>query len=100
MVMNMLLKRISILLLLTISMAGAYARPGGNREERQQQRSMERNENQDRRSLDQQQYRVPDSGGQPADDGSRRHGRMSPEERRALRRQINEAGQDIYITKP
>lgn len=30
----------------------------------------------------------------------RRPGRMSPEERRALRRQINEAGHDIYLSKP
>ncbi len=29
----------------------------------------------------------------------RRPGRMSPEERRALRRQINEAGQDIYAPR-
>jgi uncharacterized membrane protein len=32
-------------------------------------------------------------------DGSRRGGRMSPEDRRALRQQINEAGQDIYNPK-
>ena len=30
----------------------------------------------------------------------RRHGRMTPEERRALRRQIDEAGHDIYSPKP
>lgn len=30
----------------------------------------------------------------------RKTGRMSPEDRRALRRQINEAGQDIYSRKP
>lgn len=29
-------------------------------------------------------------------DGQRRQGRMTPEERRALRRQIDEASQDIY----
>jgi hypothetical protein len=31
-----------------------------------------------------------------ASDNARRQGRMSPEERRALRRQIDEAGHDIY----
>lgn len=29
----------------------------------------------------------------------RKQGKMTPEERRALRRQINEAGQDIYVPK-
>lgn len=32
-------------------------------------------------------------------DNSRRGGRMSPEERRALRRQIDEAGHDLYTPK-
>ncbi|KAB8045360.1 hypothetical protein [Janthinobacterium aquaticum] len=31
---------------------------------------------------------------------SRRTGRMTPDERRDLRRQINEAGQDIYSNPP
>jgi hypothetical protein len=33
---------------------------------------------------------------QRSDDGERRPSRLSPEERKALRQQINEAGQDIY----
>jgi hypothetical protein len=33
-------------------------------------------------------------------DASRRNGRLTPDERRDLRRQINEAGQDIYSTPP
>ena len=42
---------------------------------------------------------------QPAADqghpeGARRNSRMTPDERRDLRRQINEAGQDIYATPP
>lgn len=32
----------------------------------------------------------------PAGDAARRGGRLSPEERRALRRQIDEAGADLY----
>jgi uncharacterized membrane protein YebE (DUF533 family) len=31
---------------------------------------------------------------------ARRNGRLTPEERRDLRRQINEAGQDIYANNP
>lgn len=33
------------------------------------------------------------------DEGERRGSRLSPEERRALRQQINEAGQDLYQPK-
>lgn len=33
-------------------------------------------------------------------DASRRNGRMTPDERRDLRRQINEVGQDIYANPP
>ena len=33
-------------------------------------------------------------------EASRRNGRLTPDERRDLRRQINEAGQDIYSNQP
>lgn len=33
-------------------------------------------------------------------DASRRNGRLTPDERRDLRRQINEVGQDIYANPP
>ncbi|WP_242404553.1 hypothetical protein [Janthinobacterium agaricidamnosum] len=33
-------------------------------------------------------------------ESSRRNGRLTPDERRDLRRQINEAGQDIYANPP
>ncbi|MDB5763424.1 MAG: hypothetical protein JWQ21_2419 [Herminiimonas sp.] len=106
--MNMLFKKISISLLLMISMVSAFANPGQNRGDRdaahaarQQQRAMDQGESQGGR---QQQYRQFDQGRQPDNgnpnagpDGSRKPGRMSPEERRALRRQINEAGHDIYV---
>ncbi len=37
--------------------------------------------------------------GRRQDDGERRPPKLSPEERRALRQQINEAGQDLYPPK-
>jgi hypothetical protein len=37
---------------------------------------------------------------QQQQDGFRRNGRLTPDERRDLRRQINEAGQDIYPNTP
>ncbi len=98
--MNMLLGKISISLLLMLSMTSLFARPD-NREgreaehaARQQQRSIESGEYQSGRRINQEQSRQGDNG-----DGGRKNGRLSPDERRALRRQINEAGQDIYIPK-
>lgn len=51
-------------------------------------------------------FELPDVGNYPqsgtdfsAPDNSRKHGRLSPEERRALRRQINEVGHDLYTPK-
>jgi hypothetical protein len=41
---------------------------------------------------------APEPGAQPARAG--RRGRLTPEERRALRQQINEAGQGIYQSPP
>lgn len=41
-------------------------------------------------------YAAIDSEGGSGSERGRRPGRLSPEERRALRRQINEAGSDLY----
>jgi hypothetical protein len=41
----------------------------------------------------------PDHSAGSPNDSARRQGKMSPEERRALRRQIDEAGADIYRPK-
>jgi hypothetical protein len=41
----------------------------------------------------------PDNQASQTADNARRQGRMSPEERRALRRQIDEVGHDIYAPK-
>jgi len=38
-------------------------------------------------------------GSFPDQDAAQRRGKMSPDERRELRRQIDEAGQDIYRSK-
>jgi len=44
-------------------------------------------------------YGALNENGMNSADNSRRTGRMSPEERRALRRQIDEAGHDLYPPK-
>lgn len=64
-------------------MGMAYAQQN---ERRQDQRDDRRGA--DRNDTQRSSYQVPDQ---------RRVMRLSPEERQALRRQINEAGQDIYV---
>jgi hypothetical protein len=72
-------------------------RTNGPQEDPQQaQRQGERRRNTD--------YVLPESSGYGSQaesnaEHNRKQGRMSPEERRALRRQIDEAGHDIYTPK-
>ena len=54
---------------------------------REQQRMADQMREEQRRQMQQ---------GDPNRDGGRRGGRLTPDERRDLRRQINEAGMDIY----
>jgi hypothetical protein len=90
--MTVLLKTISIAVLLSIGTVGwAQARPDrGDGDAARAERG---------------QYRSRDFGqsgrqGQQGEDNSRKQqSRMTPEERRALRRQINEAGQDVYAPR-
>ena len=90
--MNSMLKKVSVSLLLAIAATTATAGPGRDRDERDAQRAEQRRQFEGRgRDGGRDAYTAPDS--------QRRSGRMSPEERRALRRQINEAGQDIYAPR-
>jgi len=95
--MNVLRKAISIAVLLTAGMACLLnpAQAGQGRDERDAARAERQQfrQNEGRQANANRQ----DQGGQGVDPG--RHGRMTPEERRALRRQINEAGQDIYVPR-
>ena len=71
------------------------------REARMEQRTHERAAQQDHQAA-QQDRQTAQQGPASAEvkpELPRRPGRMTPEERRALRRQINEAGQDIYSRK-
>lgn len=118
----MRLHRIGSCLLLTLCAASALADPGGNRRDARdsvrayhiQSVTLDRNLPRDpmqgmppeRRPSNQV---TPESSGygsapeaqsnsQQAEN-SRRQGRMTPEERRTLRRQIDEVGHDIYLPK-
>jgi hypothetical protein len=121
--MNIGLKQISVSFLFILATAEAFADPGGNRRgdwefvrafqlqkvavERGDQRNEPRIPAPDERRRGGEFGRQDTSGfenqgdNQPnnANDNSKRQGRMSPEERRALRRQIDEAGHDIYRPK-
>lgn len=87
-------KSIFLALLLLAEAAGAYADPGQNRDARdarQQDQGRQRNEA----------GRAQNEAGANPDRRAppRSNSHMTPEERSALRRQINEAGQDIYSGK-
>lgn len=83
----------------------AYQMQGSAYERSEQNRAQQAEQEIDRRHNGG--FGVPDSSGYSTQgesahdpsDNMRRHGRLSPEERRALRRQIDEAGQDIYRQK-
>lgn len=100
--MNMLVKKINLILVLTVTALTAFANPGQTRGEsevvrgavRQQQDINEKNGSRTGRN-----YQSPESD-RSAEEGFKKQSKLSPEERRALRRQINEAGQDLYIRKP
>lgn len=80
---------------------GALANPGQPRAERdavrdvrQQQDAAAKNDPQPGRN-----YQNPDAD-RSSDENLKKSNKLSPEERRTLRRQINEAGQDLYTRKP
>jgi len=101
-VMNMAFKKGVLWLLLMLGTASAFAWPDGAYSVQYRPYAQQR-DFQDRRGQDGQgerrrrgdgdyQRQRRDAGEQ---DGGRR-GRMTPDERRTLRRQINEAGRDLY----
>jgi hypothetical protein len=97
--MDMALKRLSISVLLVAGMV-ALANPvqAGERGQREGFSSGAHIAKFERRQGDGgPQATPPRDNGQAAE--PRKNGKMSPEERAALRRQINEAGQDIYVPK-
>jgi hypothetical protein len=97
--MAITLKKISISLILLASMAAAYAEPGRDRDARDhgRQERMEQGGQGGRSGF--QQRGDPRDGQAVRPDGLRRPSRLSPEERRTLRRQIDEAGHDVYAPR-
>ena len=111
--MDMVFKKGALGLLLIAGMANAFAWPGGGQDDAyalqavqfrpyMQGDSQHRNQQNDgRRGSGGADFAPPqrDVQGRPGAPDAGRQGRMTPDERRALRRQIDEAGQDIYRSK-
>lgn len=109
--MKMAFKRISIALLLAAGVASAFANPDAREERavRQQQRAAQAGQrNAQRGAFEQQRQEERRREAAPVQQNNapnatpnqvRKPGKLTPEERRALRQQINEAGQDIYAPK-
>lgn len=77
----------------------AHARPG-NHEVREAVRESQQSPNSGRDTERYSRFYEPrSSDNSSGSDSSKKSGRMSPEERRALRQQINEAGQDLYYRR-
>jgi hypothetical protein len=92
--MNQPLKIVSALIMLIVSMSNACADRGYDRGERAAQREEQQMQRQDRygRGQYQQGGRAPDA----VPEAPRRRSNMTPEERRALRQQIHDAGREVY----
>lgn len=99
-VMKTELRILGISLLLALNVSHAFAEP--NRHDwRDELRAMHQQGKQPQQPVRQAQpaERSEGQSGAPANEASdqtRKNGKMTAEERRALRRQINEAGRDIY----
>lgn len=119
---KMRIKQIGFFLLLLTGTASVAAMPADGRGARETVRayyaqdiSSDRNDARNRQAVPQpalpprnREFNVPDSSGSGTQAGNqsgssgeqgRRQGKMTPDERRALRRQIDEAGHDIYVPK-
>ena len=95
------LKKMSISLILLASVSGAFADQGRDRDGRDRGRQ-ERMDQGGGGQRDRQAYPPRGDGrGSPdaGPEGGRRQSRLSPEVRRVLRRQINEAGHEVYAPR-
>lgn len=101
--MKKLCKSIFLTLLLLAGAASAYSDPGQGREQGGHQPDQVQprydGERDIQRDTQREMQRNVDDGDPNAGAPSRSNGRMTPEERSALRRQINEVGRDIYSGK-
>ncbi|WP_019141100.1 hypothetical protein [Noviherbaspirillum massiliense] len=119
--MNTVLKKLTVILLLTLGAAYTFANPGGHWESPEapsarfvqqvftdsdvQRIEQQANRQNTRIRLRESLYETGDyevargNGMNGASDSPKKQGKLSPEDRRTLRRQIDEASHDIYTQK-
>jgi hypothetical protein len=98
-VSRMIFRLFVLLVALFIATPFAHARPG-NHDVREAVRDAQQSPKSGRESDRYNRFYEPrSSDNSSGSDSSKKAGRMSPEERRALRQQINEAGQDLYYRR-
>lgn len=98
--MNKLVKKIFLALILPLPALSAFAEIGQPRSERENGREFKQQKEiaGGNGAYAARSFQYPESDGS-SEDNSKKQNRLSPEERRNLRRQINEAGQDLYSRK-
>lgn len=87
-----------VCLVLCFARMPAQANPGGAGSDMHAARMQQKEERKQARAAIHQQREQ--AKGEVRGDAPKKGGRLTPEERRDLRRQINEAGQDLYQTSP
>ncbi|MDB5852787.1 MAG: hypothetical protein JWR22_828 [Herminiimonas sp.] len=99
--MTTALKKMSISLILLASVSGAFAQQGRDRDGRDYGRRdrMEQGGGGQRDRQGPPSGREQRGGPDAGPDRANRQSRLSPEERRVLRRQINEAGHEVYAPR-
>jgi hypothetical protein len=94
--MKRLLKIASVLTMLIIGMSNACADSWHGRGARDAQREERQMQRQEQYGYGRRQYEQGDREPYAAPEPSHRRGNMTPEERRALRQQIHDAGREVY----
>ena len=108
---SLVLSAFAVCCVLTAGLAQAQNQPPPRRDDQQQLQTqryeqVQRSNSNDTRLREQRDARSFDTRAEEqrraseGADSARRTGRMTPDERRDLRRQINEVGQDIYSNPP
>lgn len=98
--MNSITGKFMLVLLLATGVGNVCARQhGGEWQAHREARQAQQGQHENRRFEQQQQQQQQQAPAFAPQEDPRRGGRMTPDERRELRRQINEAGRDLYAPR-
>ena len=91
----------SVCLLSCFALESSWANPGGGAGARADLRAARMQQKEERQQARQAEHEQrSEAKAEARNEGPKKVGRLTPEERRDLRRQINEAGQDLYQNSP